>query len=319
MAEYITLKSRVQSIYDYRQVDISQFLTGFEPDDRQLEKDMTRWLRRFGKPVQPEHLEVGDTAVLRCQSSLPRFAKESVTVPVGKGLFDKELEKQLVGMAVGETRTFFTGDTQVEVTLLSASRVQLPALTDKAIGALGVEEVQSVAQLRTLCLKKQVEGFLLEDENPDMASAYVWQTVAKNSRFDRDPEECRLVDIQAEKRLQEVEARYEQAEPEETEEQEEDSPSVVGFTVDTFRQVFLTELDLATIGQEMLRQENALLTQEDYEARLDKLQEAYPHKTRQELTEQESLFRFACDYYADVLAQGIDAYVSRCFIAHFAR
>lgn len=81
---------------------------------------MTRWLRHYGKPIQPEHLEVGDTAVLRCQSSLPRFAKESITVPVSKGLFD-------------------------------------------------------------------------EDENPDMASAFVWQAVANNSRFERDEEECRLV------------------------------------------------------------------------------------------------------------------------------
>lgn len=325
MAEFITIKSRAREIYDYHQVDISQFLTGFVPDERQLNKDMTRWLRRYGKTISVEQVEVGDTAVLRCHSALPRFEKPSITVPVGKGLFDKELESQFAGMSVGESRTLFKGDTSVEVTLLSASRVQLPALTDEAIGALGVEEIQSVKELRTLCLSKQVEGFLLEDENPDMASAYVWQEVAKNSRFERDEEECRLVDILAENRLKEVQAQYGQMDPEEQEELSEEekaemaSPSADDFTVDTFRQVFLTELDLATIGQEILRQENALLTVEDYEARLNKLQEAYPDKTRQQLMEQESPFRFAADYYADVLAQRIDAYVGQRFKAHFAR
>lgn len=328
MAEYITIKSRATEIYDYRKVDISQFLTGFVPDERQLNKDMNRWLRRYGKNVSVEQVEVGDTAVLRCHSSLPRFEKPSITVPVGKGLFDKELETQLAGMTVGETRTLFKADTPVEVTILSASRVQLPALTDETIATLGVEEIQSVKELRTLCLSKQVEGFLLEDENPDMASAYVWQEVAKNSRFERDEEECRLVDILAENRLKEVQAQYGQmdleeqeelSEEEEEEEEEMASASADDLTVDTFQQVFLTELDLATIGQEILRQENALLTQEDYEARLNKLQEAYPDKTRQQLMEQESPFRFAADYYADVLAQRIDAYVGQCFKAHFAR
>lgn len=322
MAEYITIKSRATEIYDYHQVDISRFLTGFVPDERQLDKDMNRWLRRYGKNVSVEQVEVGDTAVLRCHSSLPRFEKPSIMVPVGKGLFDRELETQLAGMTVGETRTLSKGDIPVEVTLLSASRVQLPALTDDAIEALGVEEIQSVKELRILCLSKQVEGFLLEDENPDMASAYVWQEVAKNSRFERDEEECRLVDILAENRLKEVQAQYEQVNPEELseEEKEEMTPaSANDFTVDTFRQVFLTELDLATIGQEILRQENALLTVEDYEARLNKLQEAYPDKTRQQLMEQESPFRFAADYYADVLAQRIDAYVGQRFKAHFAR
>lgn len=322
MAEYITLKSQALEIYDYRQVDISQFLTGFTPDEGQLKKDMDRWLRRYGKTVAAAKLESGDTAVLGCRSEKPRFNKSSVSVPVGKGLFDKELEKQMLGMTPGETRTLCTGNTQVEVTLLSASRVQLPALTDEAIAALSAGEVQSVNQLRILCLGKQVEGFLLEDENPDMASAYVWQEVAKKSQFSRDPEECRLVDMQAEKRFQEVQAQYGQMVPEEQEElseEEMDSFSANDFTVDTFRQIFFTELDIATIGQKILEQENALLTLEDYEARLTKLQEAYPGKTRQELMEQESLFRFATDYYADALAQRIDVYVSQRFKAHFAR
>lgn len=323
MADCITLKSKALEIYDYRQVDISQFLTGFTPNEKQLEKDMNRWLRRYGKTISAEKLENGDSATVSCCSKVPRYNKPSVNVPVGKGLFDRELEKQMPGMTLGESRALYTGDTKVEVTLLSASRTVLPEKTDEAIAALGIEGVASLKELRILCLQKQIEGFLLEDENPDMASAFIWQEVAKNSRFERDEEECRLMDIQAEKRLQEVQAQYGQAadsdEQEDLDEEEMDSVSANDFTVDTFRQVFFTELDLATIGQKILEQENALLTQEDYEARLRKLQEAYPDKTRQELMEQEPVFLFAADYYADVLAQRIDAYVSQCFKAHFAR
>lgn len=305
MAEYITLKSRALDIYDYHRVDISQFLTGFVPDEGQLEKDMTRWLRRYGKTVSVERVEAGDTVTLGCQSSLPRYNRASVTVPVGKGLFDKELEKQLLGMAKGEHRTLATGETKVEVEILSISRVLLPERADESIAALGVEGVQSVNDLRLLCLKKQVEGFLLEDENPDMASAYIWQAVADHSRFERDPEECRLVDIQAEKRLKIVKEQY--------------ADDLDGITLETFQKVYLSQLDLATVGQEMLRQENALLTEADYEAQLKKMADAYPDRSREQLMEQETPFTFAASYYADTLAQRIDSYVGQCFKEAFVK
>ena len=48
MAETIKLKSKAVSIYDYHQVDISRFITGFSVDEAQYRKDLDRILRRFG-------------------------------------------------------------------------------------------------------------------------------------------------------------------------------------------------------------------------------------------------------------------------------
>lgn len=78
-------------------------------------------------------------------------------------------------------------------------------------------------------------------------------------------------------------------------------------------------MDLATIGQEVLRSENALLTPKDYEARLDKMGEAYPQRTRAELMQSESCFDFATSHYADALAQCIDAHVAEAFRAAFVK
>lgn len=308
MAEYLTLRSQALEIYDYQQVDISPYLTGFTPDEAQLEKDLQRQLRRYGKTVSVTCVEPGDTAVLRCRSDKPRFHRDSVTLVVGRGLLDKELESQLPGMTVGQRRSLSSSEGPVEVELLSATRSQLPDRTDEAIAALGIEGIRTMNDLRRRCLQKQVEGFLIEDENPDMASAWVWQQVAKNSRFRRDPEEVAWMDRRAEKKYEEMRQRGDL--------EGMDGPD--GITKDVFFQVNLTELDLATIGEALLRQENALLTPADYEARLDKLTEAYPEKSRQQLMEEESPFDFACSHYADVLAQRIDDYVSRCFRDAFA-
>lgn len=309
MAEYITLKSQALEVYDYHQTDISQFVTGFVPDEAQLEKDMQRQLRRYGKVVPVDCVENDDTAVLRCRSELPRFDRESVTLIVGKGLLDKELEQGILGMAPGQSRSLQVGGAAVEVELLSATRTQLPQRTDEAIAALGIEGIRTVNDLRLRCLQKQVEGFLLEDENPDMASAYIWQEVAKNSSFRRDPDEVALMERRAEKKLLDMQQRGDL--------EGEDGEN--GLNKDVFFRIYLTELDLATIGQELLRQEGTLLTQEDYEARIDKLREAYPERSRQRLMEEESAFDFACSYYADVLAQRIDAHVARIFRDTFAK
>ena len=42
MAETIKLKSRAVEVYDFRQVDISQFITGFTVDEAQYQKDLDR-------------------------------------------------------------------------------------------------------------------------------------------------------------------------------------------------------------------------------------------------------------------------------------
>lgn len=317
MGDHITIRSRVLETCDYRRVDISEFLTGFTPDEAQLEKDMQRQLRRYGETVEAECVENGDTAVLRCRSDKERFNRESVTLIVGKGLLDRKLEQGLLGMAPGQCRRLDSSEGPVEVELLSATRVRLPRRTDEAIAALGIEGIRTVNDLRLRCLQKQVEGFLLEDENPDMASAYVWQEVAKNSRFQRDEEEVARMDQRAEKKFLEMSQNPELEELES--EEGEEVGDWGGLTKDVFLQVNLTELDLATIGQELLRQENALLTEEDYQARLDKLAQAYPDRSREELMAQEDRFTFATDYYADVLAQRIDAYVARCYREAFVK
>lgn len=209
MAEYITLKSQALEIYDYHRVDISQFLTGFVADDAQLEKDMQRQLRRYGTVVSADRVENGDTAVLRCRSKLPRFQADAVTVAVGKGLFDRQIEQGILGMNVGECRCVHVGGEAVEVELICAKRTQLPERTDEAIAALHIDGITSINDLRLLCLQKQVDGFLLEDENPDMASAYIWQEVAKNSTFRRDESEIALMDRRAEKKQADMQQRGE--------------------------------------------------------------------------------------------------------------
>lgn len=62
------------------------------------------------------------------------------------------------------------------------TRTVLPELTDEIVASFQMEGISTVSDLRRYCVGKQVETFLLEDEVPDTASAFVWQEVAKTAR-----------------------------------------------------------------------------------------------------------------------------------------
>ena len=64
MAEAIKLKSKAVSIYDYHQVDISRFITGFSVDEAQYRKDLDRILRRFGRRESVSQVGSGDAVIV---------------------------------------------------------------------------------------------------------------------------------------------------------------------------------------------------------------------------------------------------------------
>lgn len=77
--------------------------------------------------------------------------------------------------------------------------------------------------------------------------------------------------------------------------------------------MFLTELDLAAVGAELMARDGRKLTLDEYTAYIDKLTEAYPDRTRQQLELENGVETFALERYADYLAQTIDRYVAEAF------
>lgn len=293
MAEPIQLKSKALKIYDYRKVDISRFITGFTVDDAQLRRDLDRVLRRYGRKETARQVSEGDTVVLSCRSDAPKYQKENLTVPVGKGLFSRELEQQLVGLEAETEYTLAVESKPVTVCISRINHTVLPELTDENVNSFGMEGISTVADLRRWCVGKQVDGFLLEDENPDEAAAFVWQEVARRSRIQRDPEELALVSARADAKVKAL--------PDMGKE---------GMDPEQLRQIFLYELDLAAVGAALMDQDGKCLTTEDYEGYLARLAEAYPDKTDAQIRAEHSQTDYPMEEYADYLAHSIVAYLA---------
>lgn len=80
--------------------------------------------------------EVGDTAVLKVESAIPKFNKERVTVTLGRGLYSKVLEPLLLGKTVGERVETVIDEQPVNATVLELKRKQAPEPTDEMVAAL---------------------------------------------------------------------------------------------------------------------------------------------------------------------------------------
>lgn len=312
MAEKLELKTKALEIRDYHTIDISKFIYGFTVDEAQYQKDLARVLKRYGRKEEARTVSEGDTVTLCCRSENPRFQKDNVTVPVGKGLFSKALEAKMIGLPVGETRTFDLDGTAVTLTVTNAIHTVLPELTDETVASFGMEGVSNLAELRRYCIAKQVDAFLLEAENPDQASACVWQELAKSCRILRDPAEEAGVRERAEKRLQDMPVSFASDDAEESVE-DEGAETGGAFDREQMMQIFLSELDLAAVGAELMARDGKELTVEDYEAYIAKLCEAYPDRSEAEIRAEHDRESYAIEHYADYLAKVLDGYVANCF------
>ena len=154
MAETIKLKSKAVSIYDYHQVDISRFITGFSVDEAQYRKDLDRILRRFGRRESVSQVGSGDAIIVNSRSTLPRFCWDGMTVMVGKGILNREFEAQLIGMTVGERKTVFVDGGEASVEIVSVTRTVLPELTDEIVASFQMEGMKYRIRLPPLSGRK---------------------------------------------------------------------------------------------------------------------------------------------------------------------
>jgi FKBP-type peptidyl-prolyl cis-trans isomerase (trigger factor) len=302
MKQELRLKSRVLDVYDYHNMDVTGYIPPYEPDEAQLEKDLLRCRRAHGRAEAASAVAEGDTVVLSCRANAPKFNKEQLTVLVGQGLYSRELEAQLVGMAQGASATLTAEGAAVTVTIHAIRRTVLPELTDQQVASWGLEGVQTVAQLRHACIDRQIDRFLDEDESADQAVACVSQQVVERSTFVMDEEECSHALAEAEQKLAELQ-QAEQGVPD-------------GFSgekmADFLRRMNLNALKIAVLGGHLRQQAQGLLTEADYQAALRK-RPSYREDDPAQAQAEYPVEAFLKDQYADYYINALDAYVAAEF------
>lgn len=107
--------------------------------------------------------EEGDTLTLRTESVLPKFNKEKVTISIGRGLYDKTLEKALVGKRVGERTSVTVKEEAVTAEILEIKRKIVPEPTD----AMVVEMQEKDYQGNLIQTVAEYEKFMIEGKRSE--------------------------------------------------------------------------------------------------------------------------------------------------------
>lgn len=132
--------------------------------------------------------ETGDTLVLRTVSELPKFNKERVTVTLGRGLYDRELESMLVGLSVGGSVTATLRDKRVDATILEIKRKVVPEPTDEMVRQL---EVKNNKQ-EPITTVAEYEAYITEQKTAEALATinyYVMEMILKDypiSEYDEE-------------------------------------------------------------------------------------------------------------------------------------
>ncbi len=320
MAEVLRLKSKALKVYDYRNVDITGYIPEFTPDEEQLEKDIDRILKAHGERVAAETAEEGDMIVLDLESENERFNKKGVMVPLGKGIYNKELEAQIMGNKVGEEFTAVVDGKEVKGVVTRSTRTILPELTDENVAKFGMEGISTVKDLKALCVDKQIANLLDESEAADQASAAVWKALSDNSEIELDPEELKRADEAAEIKRAELETQkpvFETEEEKETflrEYEEEYGIPYEDVDFGTFvYDMYRMELNLAVLGYEQAVKEGRALTEDDYQQYVGRIQEAYPDMSKEQIEADHTREDFLKQEYNNLICDELDEYVAAAF------
>ncbi len=146
------MKSHATFLADFRQAEFPKVIDLTCPEAH-MQKELRNLTRSKKWTETPETIENGDVVTLALASGLPRFNRPMIPVTVGDGLYDAELEAQLLGHGVGDTFTATVQGQDVAVTVKQAVRTVFPEPTDEmvaayAAGRKGMEDIRTVSDLR---------------------------------------------------------------------------------------------------------------------------------------------------------------------------
>lgn len=149
------MESKVISIYDYHNVDLSPFAIKFNIDKDSITREIENAKNRESKWEAGSRVYNGDIAVCSLSSKLPLFNKKKVRIVIGSNLLNVDLEQAIAGMKKGESKVVALDGNNVLVNVLDIMHRIVPAFDDKLAKKQGIEGVESVSDFREYLINQQ--------------------------------------------------------------------------------------------------------------------------------------------------------------------
>lgn len=143
------MKSKIIKLYDYRQVELPEavYIKGVK---ERMNREINGLCKKFKKIENADSVEKGDVVTLNLKSNKSKYNRTGLKLNVGSNLFDREFEKQLIGLKVGEDALLKAGDDDVEVRVIESRRSIYPELTDEIVAEGMMREEYNEPDIKTV-------------------------------------------------------------------------------------------------------------------------------------------------------------------------
>ncbi len=294
--------TRVISLWDYKQADISKFCTPFEADREQIEEGMLSLRKKHAYLTPADEVAAGDIVTIACRSEKGKYNKDSVKLNVGKNLYSREIEAELLSMAAGEEKDITADGVSVHIKVLKIERTQLPELNDEFLSA-NLQTVHTMKELEEWYINAQLEEHI--KQQAAMAADHIKGCVLENSKIDVNEDERLAVRAQGEKIVRDMWVLNGLPLDEMTDEQAEEIlglPSAQDY-IDWFSDLSEIDISNSAIGYELLLRDGKSPTEEDYHGALRKMKEEefIPSEQLTDYTYGAYARQVCSEYYYDLL------------------
>ena len=179
--------------FDFRRAAVPDRMLILSVEQAAIDQGLSDAAQRF-LTIEPSHdgIRPGDIVGISYPNGSPDGSPREAHFSVGRGFFDPQLERALLGMTCGQTAVLTVKGQSRQVTILSVKRRNIPSLTDCAIASIGLPGVETIAAYRQYLTDRAVARKRAE-RDPILVNFVQKQVLAQSvfTPVDRTAEEYR--------------------------------------------------------------------------------------------------------------------------------
>lgn len=174
--------TRIISGPDFCEIDVPEALFELKISKSILKNGARDAAERFltiipvDGPMQP-----GDIVAVKYPDDSAEGGAAEAHFSAGRGFFQADAERALLGAMVGETRRISLWGSVMPVTVTSIKRRSVPEFTDEIVKRLGIEGVSTVAEYEKHLIDRRAER--LRRDREETITEYVAKHVVERSEF----------------------------------------------------------------------------------------------------------------------------------------
>lgn len=254
-------KSKLIKLANFEDMEVEVDRLGIPMTEEKIETMLNKIAKKNIIMDEVDKVEKGDILILDLSSHEEKFNKKNLPVTVGIGLFNLEIEKELLGMKKAQSRLLNLNGTDIKVEVKSIKRRRIPEVTDELIEKMNINGVNTLEKYKELLIKEDLKA-----QRMDILPQKSLEYVINNSTYIISEDDMEAL---YKEEIKELEA---QANLEKTT-SEEYVKDIYGITLEEFTAWIKENLTMTLkhmlIGMEYENKNNAYLTEEIYETELN--------------------------------------------------